>query len=110
MGTNYFAAKQCCERCGTVPDLIHIGKSAAGWPFMFRADEKLGAHDWPTWRRALSRPGLSIQDEYGRAIGLDELNVYIVSARIYWDSPLVRNADGIQVTLDGDLVSTGDFR
>lgn len=36
MGTNYFWRDQPCGTCGRY-DEVHVGKSSAGWSFMFRA-------------------------------------------------------------------------
>jgi hypothetical protein len=75
MGTNYYvntpSCANACEHCAE-SERIHLGKSSAGWRFLFRADP-----EWPRdeafthWvRRALSGP---IVDEYGRECSLAEL-------------------------------------
>ena len=75
MGTNYYvntpSCPNACEHCSET-ERVHLGKSSAGWRFLFRA-----APEWPRdeafahWvRRALSG---SITDEYGRECDLTEL-------------------------------------
>lgn len=75
MGTNYYvhtpACEKACEHC-SAPEQLHLGKSSAGWKFLFQAEE-----DWPReqayslWlERAQSG---EIKDEYGRTITLGDL-------------------------------------
>ena len=75
MGTNYYVrtpgCPNACEHCNE-SQLIHLGKSSAGWKFLHQAD--------PTWprekalqlweRRAKLGP---VEDEYGRPVILEEL-------------------------------------
>lgn len=64
MGTNYYAIRDASDGREDA-EQHHIGKSSIGWPFTFRAHERLSVHDWPTWQRYLSRPGIRIRNEYG---------------------------------------------
>lgn len=75
MGTNYHVrtlpCDKACDHCGE-SQLIHLGKTSAGWCFNFQADP-----DWPrddAFKRwlllALSGP---IEDEYGKPLTVGEL-------------------------------------
>lgn len=75
MGTNYYVrtpgCEKACEHCSQ-SQLVHLGKTSAGWRFLFQADP-----EWPReealarWRqRAATGP---IEDEYGDLRNLDEL-------------------------------------
>lgn len=76
MGTNYYLRTDVCERCNRCREKIHIGKSSAGWPFLFR-----GYRAWPLegvphpitsaqhWRELIeifTMSGSRITDEHGR--------------------------------------------
>lgn len=79
MGTNYYVrvpgGSKPYARCPE-SQLIHLGKSSAGWRFLRRAD--------PTWDRFdavrlwehRARRG-PIEDEYGRPVTLEELEALI---------------------------------
>lgn len=76
MGTNYYLKLyrgDKCEHCGRSDELdeIHIGKSSAGWKFLF--DPNYG--EFPTflaWQKMLETHPNDIYDEYGRNISLFE--------------------------------------
>ncbi|SFU94198.1 MULTISPECIES: hypothetical protein [unclassified Methylobacterium] len=89
MGTNYFAVRD-----GTEANAVqhHIGKSSAGWPFCFRAYGDLGVHDWPTWRRYLSRPGIRIVSEYRDQLTVEGLEYRVTGAREHWQAVQVEDA------------------
>ncbi len=36
MGTNYYIKTKKCPTCGHKPEGLHIGKSSAGWKFLFQ--------------------------------------------------------------------------
>lgn len=38
MGTNYYVKLDVCKSCGRPIDTIHLGKSSAGWKFMFQCN------------------------------------------------------------------------
>lgn len=83
MGTNYYAngERHPCPQCGEVHgvDGLHIGKDSFGWAFALAIHED-GPKSWPDWMMFLSRPGITIQNEYGTPVTLDSL-VMIVTAR-----------------------------
>jgi len=94
MGTNYYlrvsGCKNPCEHC-RAPQLIHLGKSSAGWTFSFRAypepgdigRDELGTagivDDFTSWRKLLDLG--EIEDEYGLTVTRDELLAEVESRR-----------------------------
>jgi hypothetical protein len=85
VGTNYYLLKSGtspCPTCGHAEPPIseHIGKSSGGWcfslhvgPFEDGETGQVGYRDLEDWRAEWSKPGVRIQDEYGRAVGPDEM-------------------------------------
>lgn len=86
MGTNYYWRDQPCAGCGRYEQL-HVGKSSAGWCFLFRIYEhRLESEEHPEWgygpESPLGFPVLSrsdwrsvftgrpgeLWDEYGRKV------------------------------------------
>lgn len=69
MSTNYYA-----ETPDTPADEegLHIGQHAGGWEFLWHAHNDLGLICTETWRKFLSRPGVSIVTEYGSTVRLDD--------------------------------------
>jgi hypothetical protein len=64
------------ERAGYLPpfDVLHIGKSSAGWTFALHVIPERGLNDLENWELLLSETaGALIVDEYGKALTLDEL-------------------------------------
>lgn len=113
MGTNYYvrtpACANACEHCAQ-SELVHLGKTSAGWRFGFQARP-----DWPPteaydrWLTlATSGP---IEDEYGRPLTIDEL-LAMIEERRSLRSRLATHPDlGIyQAHLDGKFECAGhDF-
>jgi hypothetical protein len=71
----------------------HIGKSSAGWVFVLHEIDEYDwppAHDdysglarpvdWPTWLALLSESWVTIRDEYGDEISLDDM-IKLVTGR-----------------------------
>ena len=78
MGTNYYLKYDICECCNRY-DEIHIGKSSAGWQFIFRGYGEdfipvLQTYDqWKDFiKDQLYGDTAKIVDEYGKEIGLKE--------------------------------------
>lgn len=66
MGTNFYhepLVGEVCSHCGRGDhaDLVHIGKSSAGWQFSFHATDEIRSA--AAWFTALERGKIS--DEYG---------------------------------------------
>lgn len=71
MGTNYYGH---ISVHGEEIEL-HIGKSSAGWKFLFAQYDNLTTmREWFTW---LDRPGVTVTDEYG-----DDIPVLTLKNRI----------------------------
>ena len=73
MGTNYYAYRNVCERCGRGDEPLHIGKSSAGWCFSLHVYPELGLTDWPEWEEYLAKVTSVVRDEYGEAVTLEGL-------------------------------------
>lgn len=80
MGTNYYLKCPPCECCGRRDADYHLGKSSGGWTFSFHGnkDPDLGpvittAQEWEAHIRAKLAEGWTIQNEYGRDTGVEEL-------------------------------------
>lgn len=84
MGTNYHLYAGICECCGKADAVYHIGKSSAGWIFLFQAYEfEEGAQPEiktiEDWKVLLFNEHYKIYDEYDREWGVND----------FWD--LVQN-------------------
>ena len=79
MGTNYYAVK----KKPTINKPLHIGKSSAGWKFLFHkvniwdnyiSDEPLNT--FPQWKKFLEEQtannNIIIMDEYDKVVSLDD--------------------------------------
>jgi hypothetical protein len=99
MGTNYYAELGTrCDHCGRDPEeRYHVGKTSVGWVFSLHVvesyewppdhDDFQGLArpvDWSTWMDLLSRPDVTIRDEYGDAVSLDRMEA-VVTRRRRWD-------------------------
>ena len=71
MGTNYYATSEECPCCRRKVDMLHIGKSSAGWAFTLRIDTDLEIYSWTAWKKHLK--GRIIVDEYGTRITMKRL-------------------------------------
>lgn len=101
MGTNYYVKterKGPCPTCGHEPDNepLHIGKSSAGWKFLFAPYPELGLTSWAAWQAYLRDK--TIEDEYGQELSLDALQQLVLSKQ-----------DGIDAT-NASPVEWGPFR
>lgn len=65
MGTNYYLDLEICPKCGRSQEHLHIGKSSAGWRFLFHLIPKrvLTVEQW----KSLIHPG-RVTNEYGDVI------------------------------------------
>lgn len=69
MGTNFYVRTNECECCDRF-DELHIGKSAAGWSFGFRAHPDMGITTWQDWKAFIADK--TIADEYGKVVEVDK--------------------------------------
>lgn len=110
MGTNYYAYRNTCPHCGRSDAPMHLGKSSAGWPFLFQGDRDEDLKDWPTWKAWLMASGAEIRTEYGDVVSVDDLEAKIIAKRRHASEPHVARAyRGEERTADGDCVSWRDF-
>jgi hypothetical protein len=97
VSTNYYAF-------GSFPggevsgDGLHIGQTAAGWTFLFRAHDELGLTSRSAWAEFLGSPGIAISNEYGREVPVAEM-VETMTARRGADGLLLRRR-GFRSALD----------
>jgi hypothetical protein len=76
MGTNYYMlnGKPPCKDCGRpFEDERHIGKSSGGWCFSLRVYPDQNIKTLADWLPLLCAPGVTIRDEYGKAVELGDL-------------------------------------
>lgn len=73
MGTNYYAKINACPCCGHTEEGVHIGKSSGGWCFALHVAPEYGLTDWDKWQEFLTKPNVTIEDEYHTSISLREL-------------------------------------
>ena len=89
MGTNYYHERtpltdavcprchRACEQCEG-ENRIHIGKSSAGWTFLFHATDTI--RSYADWLVALEAGGI-IRDEYGDVIPLADFRAKVEAKR-----------------------------
>ena len=88
MSTNYYAFGPFP---GGEPDGegLHLGQTAAGWRFQFRAHPELGVTDLLTWRAFVLQTAERIVTEFGRELTPDEM-VETATARVDGDGRQLR--------------------
>ena len=93
MGTNFYATEHCLNPCAHCQrPRLHIGKRSGGWTFGFEAhphwvdadDDDLVLETRAQWREYLRRPGVIIDDEYGREFTPDEFDALVDRTREPW--------------------------
>lgn len=72
MGTNYYAKIKPCDHCGVSKEELHIGKSSGGWKFLFAPYPEHNLTTWKAWLRYLLSKDVTIRDEYGQDIHIDD--------------------------------------
>lgn len=79
MGTNYFSVRRGIEERDDWWDLreteevLHIGKSSAGWCFSLHIIPEMGINSLDDWIPVFIDPHRLIIDEYRDVIGLDKI-------------------------------------
>jgi len=94
MGTNYYAVK---KKPSLNREIIHIGKSSAGWKFLFRGYQKesdytsvrndLNINSIEDWGEFLSNDEYVILDEYDDEISYEDFFALVE------DKQLIENPD-----------------
>lgn len=83
MGTNYYAIKR---KLSLYNSAIHIGKSSAGWKFLFRGYQdrewnygvdKLNINSIDDWKKYIKEKDLAIFDEYDEEISYDDFFEFV---------------------------------
>ncbi len=69
MGTNYYYRTNICKTCGRFEE-SHVGKSSAGWQFIFQMPEGVVIKSMRGMRTFLD--GKLIFDEYGKTVTHEE--------------------------------------
>lgn len=89
MGTNYYIIDSNPKTCGCCGQQIkhpnrHLGKSSAGWPFLFDATSMPGIKSWRDLRKYLVKAdsGYCITDEYNNLLTVIEF-MRKVECRLY---------------------------
>lgn len=73
MGTNYYLHKNACPHCKRSDEIIHIGKSSAGWCFTLRIDPDDGINDLEDWKMLFYGADSAIFDEYSEELSPKEM-------------------------------------
>ena len=79
MGTNYYYEYNICDCCHRA-DSLHIGKSAGGWAFLFRAHDEVWVTErlsikiesWRDWLDFFSRHRGKITNQYDDVLELSD--------------------------------------
>ena len=112
MGTNYYARINQCKCCKRSEEELHIGKSSAGWTFSFQA---IDSPDYPKidsyvkWIRFLSKRDVSIYDEYGTWVKVEELMEIIMHKRQEKHNHAKEYPSGYSLDNDGNSFNRSDF-
>lgn len=120
MGTNFTWHDLPCNHCGRF-DEVHVGKSSAGWCFLFHAyEDEYNVFGFPVrsradWRRVFTERSGVLVDEYGNewaepllwlaelpAPDVDQLLREDERMRSYRSDPYRRDPEGFRI-------ETGDF-
>ena len=72
MGTNYDWHRNPCEKCGH-GEILHIGKSSAGWCFSLHIIPEEGINDLSDWEKVWDSEEGKIFDEYNNEILIIEM-------------------------------------
>lgn len=108
MGTNYYLHLDVCKHCGRSGEVLHIGKSSAGWRFMFHFIEGR-AESVSQWLH-LTRRGV-IKTEYKNSVSFKDFWLLVKrkqklkSSKGYFD---VHPHESF-VVIDGFDFSKGEF-
>jgi hypothetical protein len=108
MGTNYYHHIDVCECCGRAGEVVHVGKSSAGWTFTFQGTEEIRSYQ--DWLDAMEAdPASKILDEYGREISLEDFKAIVELKRDENRNHARDYPDGSWLDPDGHSFSGHDF-
>ena len=108
MGTNYYLRTylgEQCPKCGRSDDLevLHIGKSSAGWAFCFNPHYNR-FNSFKDWRVLLEQNPNSIFDEYKRQVPLFEFYELVNSKKdCLFGKSDKRDQEGFRVSDSSDF-------
>lgn len=68
MGTNYYLNISVCKCCRKPVEVLHIGKSSAGWKFAFKTYKDLGISTVADWVKLIESINNEIVDSCGDKI------------------------------------------
>ena len=96
MGTNYYLQADTCPACNHSAEVLHIGKSSAGWVFLLRLHKETDSvgpiaslEDW----KLLFDKHL-IKNEYGEVVSKKEMLSVITERPPFNGKPLCGNHHG----------------
>ena len=81
MGTNYYLTKTLCKHCNS-KEVLHIGKSSAGWYFLLHVIPFRGINDLEDWTPLFDK--FPISNEYDEIISKEEMMKIITERK--WKS------------------------
>ncbi|MFD8142499.1 hypothetical protein [Streptomyces sp. NPDC059708] len=92
---------------------LHIGQTAAGWRFLFRAHPEQGLTTLDDWLQLLGREEVCIRNEYGRDVSFGEMRQTMSEVTTSDSLPLRRrfhrDSEDHYVTSGGHAFSRRDF-
>jgi len=113
MGTNYYAYTDTCPHCGRGDERIHIGKQSGGWTFGWHGIsgvmDGVELRSCADWYEFLARDGVSIADEYGHSVTLEEFREMVDAQRNARRNHALEYPDRCWVDADGCGFSSGEF-
>jgi hypothetical protein len=89
MGTNYYLHTGDCKCCGHSGEVLHIGKSSAGWHFLLHVHPDKKIHDLADWEPKFNAGGV-IMDEHGDVIEPKQMMDIIIGRSktvSWWEVP-----------------------
>jgi len=109
MGTNYYARYNICEFCGRY-DELHIGKSSAGWTFIFQAQEdEITIKSYKEWIEFLLGEEIKIFDEYGDELTIVDFKDIIENKKKEKHNHTKEYPEGHFLDEEGNSFSEGEF-
>jgi hypothetical protein len=89
MGTNYYLHFKVCPHCNKPAEILHIGKSSAGWCFALHVNPEGGINDLADWIQKFNADGSKILNEYDDELGVGDM-LQIITERS-WNGTIVHS-------------------